>query len=90
MSAKALAPNLVPPIYTASAPAFTAASARKDLSLALVAADSIYSPSVAATRSFGSISLDLANLASGKLDGIISMSNDSADIAAGILLGFLT
>lgn len=61
-------------------------SARKDLSLALVAADSIYSPSVAATRSFGSISLDLANLASGKVDGIISFDNDAADIAAGVLL----
>ena len=61
-------------------------SARKDLSMALISAPESYASDVAGTRNFGAISLDLANLASGKLDGIISMSNDSADIAAGILL----
>ena len=61
-------------------------SARKDIAMALIAADSSYSSSVAATRNFGSISMDLANLASGKVDGVISFDNDAADIAAGILL----
>ena len=61
-------------------------SARKDLSQALISADDEYAASVAGTRKFGAISLDLANLASGKLDGVISMSNDPAEIAAGILL----
>ena len=61
-------------------------SARKDLSMALISADDSYAAKVAATRKFGAISLDLANLAAGKLDGVISMSNSSASIAAGILL----
>lgn len=61
-------------------------SARKDLPMALISADEIYASNVAGTRSFGSISLDLANLASGKLDGVISMYNDSSSVAAGILL----
>ena len=54
--------------------------------MALISANETYASNVAGTRSFGAVSLDLANLASGKLDGIISMSNDSASIAAGILL----
>ena len=61
-------------------------SARKDLAQALISASEIYAPSVAGVRNFGAISLDLAALASGKLDGIISMSNDCASIAVGILL----
>ena len=61
-------------------------SARKDMPLALISADDSYASNVAATRKFGAISLDLANLAAGKLDGVISMSNDSASVAAGILL----
>lgn len=61
-------------------------SARKDLSHALISADDTYSAKVASTRKFGAISLDLANLAAGKLDGLISMSNDPASYAAGILL----
>ncbi|MBE6467612.1 MAG: inositol monophosphatase [Alphaproteobacteria bacterium] len=61
-------------------------SARKDLPQALISADDSYAQKVAGTRRFGAISLDLANLAAGKLDGVISMSNDSASIAAGILL----
>ena len=61
-------------------------SARKDLPQALISADDIYSASVASTRKFGAVSLDLANLAAGKLDGVISFGNDSASVAAGILL----
>ena len=61
-------------------------SARKDLSLALIAADSSYASKVAACRNFGAVSLDLANLAAGKLDGVISFDNDPASIAVGILL----
>lgn len=61
-------------------------SARKDLPMALISADDIYSAGVAGTRRFGAISLDLANLAAGKLDGVISFDNDSASIAAGILI----
>ena len=61
-------------------------SARKDLPMALISADDAYASNVAGVRKFGAISLDLADLAAGKLDGIISMSNDSASIAAGILL----
>jgi myo-inositol-1(or 4)-monophosphatase len=61
-------------------------SARKDLPQALISADDTYSANVAATRKFGAISLDLANLAAGKLDGVISFDNDPASYAAGILL----
>jgi len=61
-------------------------SARKDLALSLIASPEVYAPSFGGTRNFGAVSLDLANLASGKIDGIISLSNDAADIAAGILL----
>lgn len=61
-------------------------SARKDLAGALISGNNDLLSSVAGVRNFGSVSLDLANLASGKLDGVVSMSNDSADIAAGILM----
>ncbi len=61
-------------------------SARKDLSAALISGPEELSSSVVAIRKFGCISLDLANLASGKLDGVVSFGNDSADIAAGMLL----
>lgn len=61
-------------------------SARKDLSMAVVSADDDISLSVAAVRKFGAVSLDLANLAAGKFDGLISLGNDAAEIAAGILL----
>lgn len=61
-------------------------SARKDLAAAVVVGDSNLQPQVAAVRNFGAVSLDLANLASGKLDGLVSFGNDAADIAAGILL----
>lgn len=61
-------------------------SARKDLSQALIAGPDRLATSVSAIRNYGATSLDLANLASGKLDGIVSFNNDATDIAAGILL----
>jgi myo-inositol-1(or 4)-monophosphatase len=61
-------------------------SARKDLPLSLIAADDSYASFVAGVRRFGAVSLDMANLASGKVDGLISLANDAADIAAGVLL----
>lgn len=61
-------------------------SARKELSAAVVAAADSIASSVAAVRNFGCISLDLANLAAGKMDGLVSFANDAADIAAGVLL----
>ncbi len=61
-------------------------SARKDLAMALVAGNDAIASSVSSVRNFGCVSLDLANLASGKLDGVVSFANDSADIAAGMLL----
>lgn len=62
-------------------------SARKDMSMAVVAStEEALQKAVSATRSFGSVSLDLAYLASGKLDGVVSFDNDATTIAAGILL----
>ncbi len=61
-------------------------SARKDLNIAVVVGADVYANSVAATRNFGAVSLDLANLAAGKVDGVISLGNDAAEIAAGVLL----
>ncbi len=61
-------------------------SARKDLAQAVVSGADIYAASVAAVRNFGAVSLNLANLASGKVDGVISLGNDAAEIAAGVLL----
>ncbi len=43
-------------------------------------------PSINANRQFGSISLDLANLAAGKFDAVITTGQKINDIAAGILL----
>lgn len=60
-------------------------SARKDLAQALIAAGADISVP-AATRNFGAVSLDLANLAAGKVDGLVSNGNDAAEIAAGVLL----
>lgn len=60
-------------------------SARKDLLKSVVAAKGL-EDKVAAIREFGAVSLDLANVAAGKFDGVISKDNDSADIAAGLLL----
>lgn len=61
-------------------------SARKDLAQAVIAAEDKFAPSVAAVRKFGSIALDLAGLAAGKFDGLISLGNNAAEIAAGVLL----
>lgn len=61
-------------------------SARKELGMAVVSGPDSLSKSVAAVRNFGCIGLDLANLAAGKFDGLVSLGNDAADIAAGILL----
>lgn len=60
-------------------------SSRKDLLKSVISAKG-FEDKVAATREFGAISLDLANLASGKFDGVISIGNDAVDIAAGLLL----
>ena len=43
-------------------------------------------PAVNACRSFGATSLDLAYVAAGKLDAVISSGNMASDIAAGLLL----
>ena len=61
-------------------------SARKDLGLAVVSGSDNLAGSVAAVRKFGCIGLDLANLAAGRFDGLVSLNNDAAEIAAGILL----
>ena len=60
-------------------------AARKDLSKAVVCGQ-VAEDKVGAIRNFGAVSLDLANVASGKFDGIISKGNTAADIAAGVLL----
>ena len=51
-------------------------SARKDLLKSVVAAKGL-EDKVAAIREFGAVSLDLANVAAGKFDGVISKDNDS-------------
>lgn len=61
-------------------------SVRKDLGCSVISSSDISVSSVASIRSFGSISLDLAHVASGKFDGLISFDNNTTDIAAGILL----
>lgn len=43
-------------------------------------------PAVNACRTFGSTALDLAYVAAGKLDAVISSSNPTTEIAAGLLL----
>ena len=60
-------------------------SARKDVSKAVISGK-CSEDKFAAVRNFGAISLDLANLASGKFDGVISKGNFASDLAAGILL----
>ena len=61
-------------------------SARKDLNTAVISCSDNIQSFVAATRNFGAVSLDLAGLSAGKFDGLISLGNNSAEIAAGILL----
>lgn len=43
-------------------------------------------PKVNACRSFGATTLDLAYVAAGKLDAVVSSSNQTSEIAAGLLL----
>lgn len=63
------------------------ASARKDLAEALVGVDAGESFVVAgAVRAQGCLSLDLANVAAGRYDALVSRGNPAASIAAGILL----
>lgn len=62
-------------------------SARKELKDALIGAvDGSLADSVAGVRFNGSLSLDLAAVAAGKLEGIISRDNPTEAFAAGILL----
>ena len=65
-------------------------SARKELKEALVSVPVKNHEKAAAltdgVRSFGSVSMELAYVASGKLDAVISLKNRPEDLAAGILL----
>ena len=63
-------------------------SARKDLSAAVIGGKDNHNLAgkVGAIRCFGAVSLDLAALASGKFEGVVSFNHDTADIAAGVLL----
>ncbi len=61
-------------------------SSRKELTSAVVSCKDGISLSVAAIRNFGAVSLDLAGLAAGKFDGLVSLGNNASDIGAGILL----
>lgn len=62
-------------------------SARKELKDALLGAqDCALADSVAGVRPGGALSLDLAFLAAGKLDGVVSRGNTVGTFAAGILL----
>ncbi len=62
-------------------------SARKDLSEALLGADnSSLADSVAGVRVSGCLSLDLAAIASGKLDVLVSQENPVEMFSAGLLL----
>ncbi len=63
-------------------------SARKDLAQAVIGGKDAQGlmGSVGAIRLFGAVSLDLANLAAGRFDGVVSFAHDAAEIAAGVLL----
>lgn len=62
-------------------------SARKELGEALIGAeDSALQNHVVGLRISGCVSLDLAAVASGKLDAVVSQGNQAASLAAGILL----
>ena len=62
-------------------------SARKELKDALVGTeDNVIAAQLIGTRNIGSLSLELAMLASGKLDAIISKDNNIETFAAGLLL----
>lgn len=62
-------------------------SSRSELSKALIAAsDYKLLEHVSDVRKFGAVSLDLAMVAGGQLDGVVSNNNTLAEIAAGTLL----
>lgn len=62
-------------------------SARKDLKDALLGmSDSRLADSVAAVRINGALSLDLAMLAAGKLEGVVAQDSNLGAYAAGVLL----
>lgn len=62
-------------------------SARKDLNEALIGAGrKLNLPETLACREFGSLSLDLAYAASGRLDGVVAKGASAAVFAAGIFL----
>lgn len=64
-------------------------SSRNDLTKALIAStdEKIYqSVGSANIRNFGAISLDLAAIAAGQIDGLVNKNSNFADIAAGTLL----
>lgn len=61
-------------------------SVRKDFIGSIVSTTENVLPAEAAVRIMGSTSLDLAYVAAGRLDAVISANNNSATIAAGLLL----
>ena len=61
-------------------------SARKDLNTSLVSAAGEVASKALAVRNFGSIVLDFAFVASGKLEAVVYEGADSIEAAAGILL----
>ena len=62
-------------------------SGRKELKGALLASTDVsLSTLVAATRNMGALSLDMAMLASGKVDALVSQNNNIETFAAGLLL----
>ena len=61
-------------------------SSRRELKNAVVAVTGKIALDEVTTRSYGATSLDLAYVASGKLEGIVSTNNDVTAIAAGILI----
>ena len=61
-------------------------SARRELKNALIAVDGKITLNEVATRNCGATSLDLVYVASGKLEGVVSVDNDITVIAGGILI----
>ena len=61
-------------------------SSRRELKSAMVAVDEKTTLSEVITRTYGATSLDLAYVASGKLEGVVSVENDVTALAAGILI----
>ena len=61
-------------------------SSRKEPKTAVVAVNEGRILPEVINRVYGATSLDLASLASGKLEGVVSVNNDMTAIAAGILI----